>query len=267
MFRLFFAYTGIVPKRHCRVTVTDMDEIEHTTQVSAASLYEAVALGLRAIKNRSWTGEIRRGLNTVTVHIIDDPDRIHRPDESLPELDRPRRADLPPIGPAARGRRCGKSCGRSLVNYSSMWEPGWGVGVAGVKVVGFVINQRETLAAELRWWSSPPSVVHQFCFRADIPHGGSSDPIHVMANLHDARLLCFAQDGNCRTGHDRDVPEGGRRGVAPPRTAHRQSRPCRISKILQAEWEFKEEGEAGLTTVLGAVQFCRQSGIVGVLSC
>jgi hypothetical protein len=62
-----------VPKRHCRVTVTDMDEIEHTTQVSAASLYEAVALGLRAIKKSSWTGEIPEGLNTVTVHIIDDP--------------------------------------------------------------------------------------------------------------------------------------------------------------------------------------------------
>jgi hypothetical protein len=39
-----------VPNRPCKVSVTDMDGIEHTAQVSAASLYEAIALGLRAIK-------------------------------------------------------------------------------------------------------------------------------------------------------------------------------------------------------------------------
>jgi hypothetical protein len=62
-----------VPNRCCRVTVTDMDGIEHTAQVSANSLYEAVALGLRAIKKSSWAGEIPEGMTTVTVHIIDDP--------------------------------------------------------------------------------------------------------------------------------------------------------------------------------------------------
>jgi hypothetical protein len=64
---------SLVPSRCCRVTVTDMDDIEHTAQVSAGSLYEAVALGLRAIKKSSWAGEIPEGLTTVTVHIIDDP--------------------------------------------------------------------------------------------------------------------------------------------------------------------------------------------------
>jgi hypothetical protein len=59
--------------RCCKVTVTEMDGIEHTAQVSAASLYEAVALGLRAIKKSSWAGEIPEGLTTVTVHLIDDP--------------------------------------------------------------------------------------------------------------------------------------------------------------------------------------------------
>ena len=71
--RLFCAYTGDVPNRCCRVTVTDMDGIEHTAQVSAGSLYEAVALGLRAIKKSAWAGEIPEGLTVVTVHLVDDP--------------------------------------------------------------------------------------------------------------------------------------------------------------------------------------------------
>jgi hypothetical protein len=63
----------LVPARCCKVTITDMDGIEHTAQVNANSLYEAVALGLRAIKKSSWAGEIPEGLTTVTVHVIDDP--------------------------------------------------------------------------------------------------------------------------------------------------------------------------------------------------
>jgi hypothetical protein len=62
-----------VPNRCCKVTVTDMDGIEHTAQVTANSLYEAVALGLRAIKKSFWAGEIPEGLTTVTVHILEDP--------------------------------------------------------------------------------------------------------------------------------------------------------------------------------------------------
>jgi hypothetical protein len=63
----------IVANRCCKVTVTDMDGIQHTAQVNAQSLYEAVALGLRAIKKSAWAGEIPEGLTTVTVRIIDDP--------------------------------------------------------------------------------------------------------------------------------------------------------------------------------------------------
>jgi len=63
----------LVANRCCKVSVTDMDGVEHTVQVLASTLYEAVALGLRAIKKSSWAGEIPEGLNTVTVHILDDP--------------------------------------------------------------------------------------------------------------------------------------------------------------------------------------------------
>jgi hypothetical protein len=36
--------------RSCRVTIRDTEGIEHTAEVTAESLYEAVALGLRAIR-------------------------------------------------------------------------------------------------------------------------------------------------------------------------------------------------------------------------
>lgn len=38
----------LVPIRSCRVTVQDLDGITHTVEVTAESLYEAVAQGLAA---------------------------------------------------------------------------------------------------------------------------------------------------------------------------------------------------------------------------
>jgi hypothetical protein len=40
--------------RSCRVTIKDMEDVSHTVEVTAESLYEAVALGLRAIRGREW---------------------------------------------------------------------------------------------------------------------------------------------------------------------------------------------------------------------
>ena len=39
-----------MPARSCRVTITDMEGISHTVEVTAATLYEAVALGLAAMR-------------------------------------------------------------------------------------------------------------------------------------------------------------------------------------------------------------------------
>jgi len=50
-----------------------MDGVAHTVQVSASTLYEAIALGLRAIRKSSWTGEIPEGLSKVTVQILEEP--------------------------------------------------------------------------------------------------------------------------------------------------------------------------------------------------
>jgi hypothetical protein len=44
-----------------------MDGIEHTAHVTASTLYEAVALGLRQIGRPAWAGQIPEGLNAVTV--------------------------------------------------------------------------------------------------------------------------------------------------------------------------------------------------------
>jgi hypothetical protein len=57
--------------RSCRVTIQDMDGISHTVEVTAASLYEAVAQGLAAIRGNEWVGGIAQGLNVVKVSVAD----------------------------------------------------------------------------------------------------------------------------------------------------------------------------------------------------
>ncbi len=39
------------------VTISDMDGNEHTVEVPASTLFEAVALGLHSIKTAEWCGE------------------------------------------------------------------------------------------------------------------------------------------------------------------------------------------------------------------
>jgi hypothetical protein len=51
----------------CRVTCPDIEGVEHTVEVSAESLHEAVARGLAALRDADWAGEIGHGLTTVTV--------------------------------------------------------------------------------------------------------------------------------------------------------------------------------------------------------
>ena len=58
--------------RSCRVTIRDTEGIEHTAEVSAESLYEAVALGLRAIRQCSWVEEIGQNF-TIRVLARDTP--------------------------------------------------------------------------------------------------------------------------------------------------------------------------------------------------
>jgi hypothetical protein len=52
---------GTVAVRSCRVTVEDVEGVLHTAEVTAASLYEAVALGLAAIHGDDWARELTEG--------------------------------------------------------------------------------------------------------------------------------------------------------------------------------------------------------------
>jgi hypothetical protein len=57
--------------RLCRVSVKDLDDVEHTVTVTASSLYEAVARGLAEIKKHEWVADIASGLNMITVELCE----------------------------------------------------------------------------------------------------------------------------------------------------------------------------------------------------
>lgn len=57
-----------MPQKTCRVTIRDMNGIDHTAQVTADTLYEAVARGIAALKANSWTGDLVQGSAQVTVN-------------------------------------------------------------------------------------------------------------------------------------------------------------------------------------------------------
>lgn len=59
-----------MPVRSCKVTIEDMNGVSHTVEVTAASLYEAVALGMAAIRTDEWVTGIAQGLNPVKVRVM-----------------------------------------------------------------------------------------------------------------------------------------------------------------------------------------------------
>lgn len=65
-------YPPAVSVRSCRVTIRDLEGIEHSAEVSAQTLYEAVALGLRAIRQCSWVEDIGQNF-TIRVLARDTP--------------------------------------------------------------------------------------------------------------------------------------------------------------------------------------------------
>jgi hypothetical protein len=59
--------------RSCRVAVTDMQDITHTVEVSAETLFEAVALGLAAIRGKDWVEPLREEYGVVHVAVTEIP--------------------------------------------------------------------------------------------------------------------------------------------------------------------------------------------------
>ncbi len=54
--------------RSCRVTIQDLEGIAHTVEVTAESLYEAVAEGLAALRGHEWiAGLQQQGIVKVSV--------------------------------------------------------------------------------------------------------------------------------------------------------------------------------------------------------
>jgi hypothetical protein len=57
--------------RTCRVTIQDLDRVSHTVEVTAGSLYEAVAQGLAAIRGNEWVSGFAEGHCVVKVSVSD----------------------------------------------------------------------------------------------------------------------------------------------------------------------------------------------------
>ncbi len=53
----------------CTVVIHDLNDTAHAIDVTAESLYEAIAQALAALRGHDWVGEIGRGLTEVTVKI------------------------------------------------------------------------------------------------------------------------------------------------------------------------------------------------------
>jgi len=60
-----------MPVRSCRVTIQDMEGVSHTVDVTAMTLYEAVAQGLAAVRANDWVAGIAEGLNAIRVSVSD----------------------------------------------------------------------------------------------------------------------------------------------------------------------------------------------------
>ena len=56
-----------MPVRSCRVTIRDLGGVAHSVDVTAESLFEAVAQGLAALRGNEWVAGIAQGVVKVSV--------------------------------------------------------------------------------------------------------------------------------------------------------------------------------------------------------
>ena len=55
------------------MTIEDYDGVGHTVEVNAATLYEAVAQGLAALRGREWVSGLPKGHNIIKVAVAEVP--------------------------------------------------------------------------------------------------------------------------------------------------------------------------------------------------
>ena len=69
--RICYAFRVVL--RTCTVAVKDLREVEHSVEVTAETLYEAIATALAALQQDNWVGEIGQGFTMVTVVVQQPP--------------------------------------------------------------------------------------------------------------------------------------------------------------------------------------------------
>jgi hypothetical protein len=63
--------------RTCRVSCRDLRGVEHAIEVTADSLYEAVAQGLRVFRESNWVDDLGHGRTTISV-TVKNPEVEHK---------------------------------------------------------------------------------------------------------------------------------------------------------------------------------------------
>ena len=63
----------VMAMRTCCVTITDLEGIAHTVEMTASALFEAVALGPAALCDSDWVAGIPEGLAAVRVSVTSIP--------------------------------------------------------------------------------------------------------------------------------------------------------------------------------------------------
>ena len=63
--------------RTCTVSYCDLKGVEHAIEVTADSLYEAVAQGLRVFRENDWIDEVGHGQTTISV-VVRQPKVQHK---------------------------------------------------------------------------------------------------------------------------------------------------------------------------------------------
>ena len=59
--------------KSCKVTISDVDGIAHTVTVTAVTLYEAVALGLKTVRGHEWVEGIAAVFGSIKVVVQNVP--------------------------------------------------------------------------------------------------------------------------------------------------------------------------------------------------
>jgi hypothetical protein len=72
--RICYAFAcGSSERAQLRLAVKDIQDVEHSIEVTAETLYEAIATALVALQQDNWVGEIGQGLTTVSVLVQQPP--------------------------------------------------------------------------------------------------------------------------------------------------------------------------------------------------